>query len=99
MRPNRLRFLRGERLGPADRRRRGASLRGRAGPARSHLAGAGDLGIIPAARFGLSDEDAVSGLADQVTGALRNAVDGREADPRPLAVGLLGVLGQSAHRI
>ena len=52
------------------------------------------IGIIPAARFGLSDEDTVSGLADQVTEALRNAIDGREADPRPLAVGLLGVLGQ-----
>lgn len=52
------------------------------------------LGIIPTARFGLSDEDAVSGLAERVTGALRNAIDGREADPRSLAVGLLGVLGQ-----
>ena len=52
------------------------------------------LGILPTVRFGLSDEDAVSGLAEQVTGALRNAIDGREADPRPLAVGLLGVLAQ-----
>jgi hypothetical protein len=50
--------------------------------------------IIPAARLAPSDEDAVSGLADQVTEALRNAIDGRESDPRPLAVGLLAVLGQ-----
>jgi hypothetical protein len=50
--------------------------------------------LASAARFGLSDEDTLSGLADQVTEALRNAIDGREADPRPLAVGLLGVLGQ-----
>lgn len=49
---------------------------------------------IPAARLALSDEDAVSVLADRVTEALRNAIDGREADPRPLAVGLLAVLGQ-----
>jgi hypothetical protein len=46
------------------------------------------------ARLALSDEDAVSGLADRVTEALRNAIDGRQADPRPLAVGLLAVLGQ-----
>jgi hypothetical protein len=52
------------------------------------------FGIIPTARLELSDEDAVSGLADQVTEALRNAIDGQQADPRPLAVGLLAVLGQ-----
>jgi Golgi phosphoprotein 3 (GPP34) len=52
------------------------------------------FGIIPTARLGLSDEDTVSGLAGQVTEALRNAIDGRQADPRPLAVGLLAVLGQ-----
>lgn len=46
------------------------------------------------ARLALSDEDAVSGLADRVTEALRNAIDGSQADPRPLAVGLLAVLGQ-----
>jgi Golgi phosphoprotein 3 (GPP34) len=50
--------------------------------------------IIPTARLAPSEEDAVSGLADQVTEALRNAIDGRESDPRPLAVGLLAVLGQ-----
>lgn len=52
------------------------------------------LGITPTVRFRPSDEEAVSGLTEQVTEALRNAIDGREADPRPLAVGLLGVLGQ-----
>jgi hypothetical protein len=52
------------------------------------------LGIIPTARFGLYDEDMVSVLADRVTEALRNAIDGLAADPRPLAVGLLGVVGQ-----
>jgi hypothetical protein len=52
------------------------------------------LGIIPTARLGLYDEDIVSGLADQVTEALRNAIDGLPAAPRPLAAGLLAVLGQ-----
>ena len=33
----------------------------------------------------------VSGLADRVTETLRNAIDDRPADPRPLAVGLLAV--------
>ena len=52
------------------------------------------LGIIPDSRVGLYDEDLVRGLADQVAEALRNAIDGRPAEPRLLAVGLLGVLGQ-----
>ena len=52
------------------------------------------LGIIPTARLGLYDEDMVSGLADRVTEALRNAIDDRPADPRPLAVGLLAVQAQ-----
>lgn len=52
------------------------------------------FGIIPTGRLVLSDKDSVSGLADQVTDALFNAMDGRPADPRPLAVGLLAVLGQ-----
>ncbi len=52
------------------------------------------LGLIPTTRVALYDEDMVSGLAHRVTEALRNAIDGRQADPRPLAVGLLGVLGQ-----
>jgi hypothetical protein len=52
------------------------------------------LGIIPTTRLALYDEDMVSILADRVTEALRNAIGGLQADPRPLAVGLLGVLGQ-----
>ena len=52
------------------------------------------LGIIPTARVGLYDEDMVSGLADRVIEALRNAIDDRPADPRPLAVGLLAVQAQ-----
>jgi hypothetical protein len=52
------------------------------------------LGIIPTRIVGLYDEDMVSGLADRVTDALRNAIDDRPADPRPLAVGLLAVLAQ-----
>jgi hypothetical protein len=52
------------------------------------------LGIFPTTRLRLYDEDMVSGLADQVTEALRNAIDGRPADPRLLAAGLLSVLGQ-----
>jgi Golgi phosphoprotein 3 (GPP34) len=52
------------------------------------------LGIIPTSRLGLYDEDLVSSLADRVTEALRNAIDDRPADPRPLAVGLLAVQAQ-----
>jgi hypothetical protein len=52
------------------------------------------LGIIPSARLRLHDEDLVSGLADQVTAALCHAIDGRPADERLLAVGLIGALGQ-----
>jgi hypothetical protein len=52
------------------------------------------LGIIPTDRLGLYGEDMVSGLADRVTEALRNAIDDRPADPRPLAVGLLAVQAQ-----
>ena len=52
------------------------------------------LGVIPTTRIVLYDEDMVSGLAHRVTEALRNAIDDRPADPRPLAVGLLGVLAQ-----
>jgi hypothetical protein len=51
------------------------------------------LGIIPA-RCVLYDEEMVSGLSDRVTDALHNAINGLHADPRPLAVGMLGVLGQ-----
>jgi hypothetical protein len=52
------------------------------------------LGIVPTARLGIYDEDMASGLADQVIEALRNAIDDRPADPRPLAVGLLAVQAQ-----
>jgi Golgi phosphoprotein 3 (GPP34) len=52
------------------------------------------LGIVPTTRRALYDEGMVSILADRVTEALRNAIGGLQADPRPLAVGLLGVLGQ-----
>lgn len=51
------------------------------------------LGIIPTSRIGPADEDAVEGLADRVDQALRNAINDRFADPRLLALGLLGVLG------
>ena len=51
------------------------------------------LGIIPA-RAGVYDEDMVGGRADRVTAALRNIVDGRPAEPRPLALGLLAVQAQ-----
>lgn len=52
------------------------------------------LGFLPTGRRMLHDDDAVSGLAERVTLALHNALAGLPADPRPLAVGLLGVLGQ-----
>ena len=52
------------------------------------------LGIIPITRLGLYDEDTVSAWADRVTEALRRAIDGRPADPEPLATGLLAVLAQ-----
>lgn len=51
-------------------------------------------GIIPSARLRLHGEDVVSGLADQVTTALRDAIGGRSVDERLAAVGLLGALGQ-----
>jgi Golgi phosphoprotein 3 (GPP34) len=52
------------------------------------------LGIVPSARLRLDDEDLVSGLAEQVTTALRNAIGGRPAEERPLTFGLIGALGQ-----
>lgn len=45
-------------------------------------------------RLALYGEDIVGVLADRVTEALRNAILGVAADPRPLAVGLIGVIGQ-----
>jgi hypothetical protein len=50
------------------------------------------LGIIPTKRLRPYDEYTVSAWADQVTEALRRAIDGLPADPRPLATGLLAVL-------
>lgn len=52
------------------------------------------LGFIPTTRLQVYDGDMVDGLADRTTGALYDAVEGRQADPRMLAVGMLGVLGQ-----
>jgi hypothetical protein len=52
------------------------------------------LGVIPTTRLGIYDEDMVSALTDQVILALRNAIDDRPADPRPLALGLLAVQAQ-----
>jgi hypothetical protein len=51
------------------------------------------LGVIPA-RLTPYDDDMVRGLSDRVTDALHNAINGVQAEPRPLAVGMLGVLGQ-----
>ena len=52
------------------------------------------LGIIPCERLRLSDEGLVTSLAVKVVTALRDAIAGRLADERPLAVGLIGALGQ-----
>jgi hypothetical protein len=52
------------------------------------------LGIIPSARLRLHDEDLVRSLAATVVTALRDAIAGRPAEERPLAVGLIGALGQ-----
>ena len=51
------------------------------------------LGVVPANER-LYDEDMVSALTSRVTGALRNAIDDRPADPRPLALGLIAVQAQ-----
>jgi hypothetical protein len=52
------------------------------------------LGIIPTARLRLSDEDVVASLAARVVATLRDAIAGRPAEERSLAVGLIGALGQ-----
>jgi hypothetical protein len=52
------------------------------------------LGIIPSARLRLGDEEFVRELAAQVVTALRDAIAGRPAEARLLAVGLIGALGQ-----
>jgi hypothetical protein len=49
---------------------------------------------IRAPRVSLHDEALVESLAGRVTFAVHNAIAGLPADPLPLAVGLLGVLGQ-----
>jgi hypothetical protein len=52
------------------------------------------VGLIPSARLRLSDEDLVTSLAANVVTALRDAIAGRPAEERLLAVGLIGALGQ-----
>src|SRR6478752_1572085 len=52
------------------------------------------FGMIPRTRVRLRDSDSIGALAGHVSAALRDAIDGRPADERLLAVGLLGVLGQ-----
>lgn len=52
------------------------------------------LGMFPATRLWLSDEDLVADLAVRVEAALGHAVAGRRADPQLLALGLFGVLGE-----
>jgi hypothetical protein len=52
------------------------------------------FGVIPHTRVRLRDGDSIGILAGKVSAALRDAIDGRPADERLLAVGLLGVLGQ-----
>jgi hypothetical protein len=52
------------------------------------------LGIVPARRVLLHDQDMVSSLEHRVAAALREAIAGRPADERLLAVGLIGALGQ-----
>ncbi|WP_156409129.1 GOLPH3/VPS74 family protein [Mycobacterium sp. Root265] len=47
-----------------------------------------------ASRVSLHDDALVESLAERVTRAVRNAIAGLPADPPPLAVGLLGVVGQ-----
>lgn len=52
------------------------------------------LGIVPATRIRLHDDDLVGDLSDRVTAALRDAIAGRPADDRLVAVGLIGALGE-----
>lgn len=55
-----------------------------------HLA----LGFIPKRHVGPYDENMVGDLADRAAQAVRDIIFDREADPRPLALGLLGILGE-----
>lgn len=52
------------------------------------------LGIVPTTRLGPRDIDMVDRLNERVAMALHSAISGLSADPRPLALGLLGVLAQ-----
>lgn len=52
------------------------------------------FGVLPHARQAVYDVDMVGSLAERVTQALRNILDDRPADPRPLALGLIAVLAQ-----
>jgi hypothetical protein len=51
------------------------------------------LGVVPAARLELRDDELVSGLADRVAAALRRGIAGEPADERSLTLGLIGALG------
>jgi hypothetical protein len=52
------------------------------------------FGAAPTTRLRLHDEGMVNGLADEVTTALSDAIDGRPSDPQALALGLLAFLAQ-----
>jgi hypothetical protein len=49
---------------------------------------------VATVRWAPCDEGMIDDLAERVTRALDNAIAGLPAEPRPLALGLLGVLGQ-----
>lgn len=80
----------------ADSRRRTARL------VRDELTDAGwllahpcrKLGLIPATRVALHDEDMVELLDQRIDRALLNAMQGSAAEPRLLAIGLIATLGQ-----
>ena len=52
------------------------------------------LGIVPTTRVLLHGHDRVSSLEHRVAAALRDAIAGRPADERLVAVGLIGALGE-----
>lgn len=52
------------------------------------------LGMFPATRLWLADEEQVADLAARVETALGDGVVGRQADERLLALGLIGVVGE-----
>src|SRR4051812_7221508 len=53
------------------------------------------MGIVPA-RCEVYDDGVVGALAHRVTDTLRNVLDDRTVEPRPLAVGLIAVQAQVA---